>query len=337
MLKHRLTRVLVFVMLILTSVSAMAEEGGYFDWLTNYDWKEMRYELEYGIKAKEFGDAERPDGAAGASDRSFREWYTDFTVKPFEESEFSVTAGYSKRTYTSNLKSNAKVSENVETHQKYINLGNTWVFGKLMLRPELELRHTEWTNYRRLDSTTEYRIFPKITYNLTKDWNLYTRGYFGRRIIDRRDAATKDNKDFKGHQKSRMEYGTRYKFNKEHAMSVAYSNDRTDETHYDYQIDSEQIRLRYHYTPNRKITIVPHWFIPVSGTRKAVVKDGYNPTRRGTISKARVGINANFRVTETIDLLTQVHYEWWREPHPAWSNPVKKDNIFFNLGLKHHF
>lgn len=343
MLRNRLARIAVFSTLLLSSVSAMAEDG-ILDMFKNWDVNNMRYELEYGIKVKESGEVSRSasgnvDGTAGASDRSFREIYTDFTVLPFEESELSITAGFSKRTYTNSFERSNNPNpkaENMETYGRFINIGNTWVVGKFILRPEFEIRSTDYKHNSRVKDTVEYRIYPKITYNLTKDMNLYTRGYFGHRELNRPGTANRDGQAFRGKQKSRMEYGTRYRFNREHALSVAYANDRTDETHRNYQIDREQIRLRYHYNPNRRITIVPHWFLPLSGTRKD------QGSRAGDVEKSRIGINSNFKVTETVTLLAQVHYEWWREPKPAYvannnNAPPKKDSMFFNLGLKHSF
>ena len=329
MKNNKLVRLFVLLTLLIASTTSV------FAW----SFDEMRYELEYGIKAKDF------DVVSGASDRSFREMNAGLTVYPFEESEFSITGNFAKRVWTnsgsrSNNSSPGK-SENEESISRELTVGNTWIFGKLMLRPELGMRYTNYKYNSRVDKTIEYRLYPKITYSFTNKISAYTRGYFGLRDLDRKGTA-KRNDDIDGKQKSRMEYGVRYKFNNKNALSVAFGRDRTEETHRDYEIKINELRLRYHWTPNRKVTVVPHWFIGTSGSRLIHAAPGTsNHGKSGEVSKSRIGINTNFKATNSITVLAQIHYEWWRVttkvPGSRYPNAVPKDNMFYHLGLKHTF
>lgn len=298
--------------------------------LAAYDWTKIRADFEIGMKGKDYDDV---DVTAGAS-KNFFEPYAEVTVKPFEESEFSVRTGYSYRQYKDKKDRNGNELES-HTITKELYFGNDWQFGKFRLRPEIGVRKTDYAGYRysSLSSNTEYRLYPKMDYKFNSNWMAYTRGFIGHYYLNKTGTSPTVSGD-----KWRLEGGARYTFNRNHAISVAYANERNEENRYAYRTDLNEIRLRYHWNPTRKLQIQPHVYLGFDGSRKRIGRTPNPNYGDGEYNKDRVGINGHYALNSSTTLLFQVHYEWYTDRTSYYSQSraaVHKDNWFFNTGLKY--
>ena len=199
---------------------------------------------------------------------------------------------------------------------------NMYIWGKLMFRPEIGLKYTDFHNDdKKLDSAKEYRFYPKFTYTFNRNWSLYSRGFVA--YTELKDPW-KDG-DRYGY-KHRLEGGARYTFNRKHALSVAYADDRNDINKFDYDVEGSQIRFRYHYSPTRTLKLVPFFFWGIDGERE----------RNGNsldIKRDRLGVNTHYKVTKNVELIAKVNYEW-RNDAERYGD---KDHWFYSGAIKYSF
>ncbi|MGL4253311.1 MAG: hypothetical protein ACRCR2_04575 [Fusobacteriaceae bacterium] len=331
-MKKKIIALLLSAMTLLSVPSYAADS--FINLFKDFKVSDIRADFEFGVKGKEYHDT---DITAGAS-KNFWEPYTEVTVKPFQDSEFSIRGGYSYRNYNDKVSSGVKQESNVISRELYV--GNDWIFGNFRFRPEYGVRETSYGGYRYsgIVKNTELRLYPKMDYKFNKNWMIYTRGFYGKYYLDRTGTTASNTGD-----KWRLEGGVRYTFNRKHGVSLAYSNSFNEENRFAYETKLDEIRLRYHWNPTRKLQLQPHVYFGFNGERN---RPGRNPNSNGgdgKYDKDRVGINGHYYINNSFTLLFQIHYEWYTDRTRFYSNnngssrvaARNKDNLFYNMGFKY--
>ncbi|MGL5568183.1 MAG: hypothetical protein ACRDB9_02950, partial [Cetobacterium sp.] len=254
-----------------------------------FNLDKMGGDIEVGFKVKDYEE--------GGASRNFREGNVSLTLKPNKDKGLAFKFGFADRVFNES-KTSKKKEQTREMSEFYIE--NMYLWGKLMFRPEIGLKYTDFHNDDKgLDSAKEYRFYPKFTYTFNKNWSLYSRGFVA--YTELKDPWK--NGDKYGY-KHRLEGGTRYTFNRKHALSVALSDDTSGVNKFDYDVDNTQLRFRYHYSPTRNLKLVPFFFWGVDGERIAT-----NGTKK-EVKRDMLGVNTHYKITKNIELIAKVNYEW---------------------------
>ena len=280
-----------------------------------FNLDKMGGDIEVGFKVKDYEE--------GGASRNFREGNVNLTLKPNKDKGLAFKFGFADRVFNES-KTSKKKEQTREMSEFYIE--NMYIWGKLMFRPEIGLKYTDFHNDDKgLDSAKEYRFYPKFTYTFNKNWSLYSRGFVA--YTELKDPWK--NGDKYGY-KHRLEGVTRYTFNRKHALSVALSDDTSGVNKFDYDVDNTQLRFRYHYSPTRNLKLVPFFFWGVDGERIAT-----NGTKK-EVKRDMLGINTHYKITKNIELIAKVNYEW-RDDNTDKGGDGNKDHWFYSGAIKYSF
>lgn len=278
-----------------------------------FDFSKAGGDIEVGFKVKDYEE--------GGASRNFREGNVTLTLKPNKDKGLAFKFGFADRVFNESKDSKKKKKEQSREMSEFY-IENMYIWGKLMFRPEIGLKYTDFHNDdKKLDSAKEYRFYPKFTYTFNRNWSLYSRGFVA--YTELKDPW-KDG-DRYGY-KHRLEGGARYTFNRKHALSVAYADDRNDINKFDYDVEGSQIRFRYHYSPTRTLKLVPFFFWGIDGERE----------RNGNsldIKRDMLGVNTHYKVTKNVELIAKVNYEW-RNDAERYGD---KDHWFYSGAIKYSF
>ncbi|MDX8336079.1 outer membrane protein [Candidatus Cetobacterium colombiensis] len=290
-----------------------------------FDFSKAGGDIEVGFKVKDYEE--------GGASRNFREGNVTLTLKPNKDKGLAFKFGFADRVFNESKTSKNK-EQSREMSEFYIE--NMYIWGKLMFRPEIGLKYTDFHNDEmNLDSAKEYRFYPKFTYTFNRNWSLYSRGFIGYTELKdsyvSKDWATgKINSESRYGYKHRLEGGARYTFNRKHALSVAYADDRNDVNKFDYDVDGSQIRFRYHYSPTRTLKLVPFFFWGIDGER--VSTNG----AKTDVKRDMLGVNTHYNITKNVELIAKVNYEW-RDDNADVGGKGNKDHWFYSGAIKYSF
>ncbi|MEG0068476.1 hypothetical protein [Cetobacterium sp.] len=286
-----------------------------------FDASKMGGDVEVGFKVKDYEE--------GGASRTFREGNVSLTLKPNKDEGLAFKFGFADRVYNEskhNDKNPAKNKKEQSREMSEFYIENLYTFGKLMFRPEIGLKYTDFHNDdKKLDSAKEYRFYPKFTYTFNKNWSLYSRGFVA--YTELKDPWK--NGDKYGY-KHRLEGGARYTFNRKHALSIAYADDTSGVNKFDYDVDGSQIRFRYHYSPTRNLKFVPFYFKSIDGER--ISTTGV----KKEVSRDKLGMNTHYNITKDLQAIVMFNYEW-RDDNTDKGGDGNKNNFFYSGGLKYSF
>lgn len=284
------------------------------------DFSKFGGDVEIGYKEKNYDYEE-----AGAS-RNFREENVALTLKPNKEKGLAFKFAYADRDFYDN-----KNNESRETYEFYVE--NMYIWGKLMFRPEIGVKLVDFHNDGiKLDSSTEYRFYPKFTYSINRNWSLYSRGYVAYTELKFSDAYAYGKTNDRYGMKHRLEGGARYKFNRKHAVSVAIFDENSGVNKFDYDVEGSQLRFRYHYSPTRDLKVVPYFFKGIDGER--VSSSG----AKQDVKRDKLGVNIHYNVTKTFELIGKINHEWRDDDTDKGGNSGgNKNHMFYSLGAKISF
>lgn len=289
-----------------------------------FNLDKMGGDIEVGFKVKDYEE--------GGASRNFREGNVSLTLKPNKDKGLAFKFGFADRVFNES-KTSKKKEQTREMSEFYIE--NMYLLGKLMFRPEIGLKYTDFHNDEwGLDSAKEYRFYPKFTYTFNKNWSLYSRGFVA--YTELKDSFTKKpffgSKESRYGYKHRLEGGTRYTFNRKHALSVALADDTSGVNKFDYNVDGTQIRFRYHYSPTRNLKLVPFFFWGINGERK----DSNSKNEPKKVKRDMLGVNTHYKITKNIELIAKVNYEW-RDDNTDKGGDGNKDHWFYSGAIKYSF
>lgn len=290
-----------------------------------FDFDKIGGDVEVGFKVKDYEE--------GGASRNFREGNINLTLKPNKDKSLAFKFGFADRVFNES-KTEKRKEQSRDMSEFYIE--NMYLWGKLMFRPEIGLRYTDFHNDEmKLDSAKEYRFYPKFTYTFNKNWSLYSRGFISYTELKdsyvSKDWATGNIKSESRYgYKHRLEGGTRYTFNRKHAVSVALADDTSGVNKFDYDVDGTQIRFRYHYSPTRNLKLVPFFFWGIDGER--VSTSG----KKSEVKRDMLGINTHYKITKSIELIAKVNYEW-RDDNTDKGGDGNKDHWFYSGAIKYSF
>ncbi|MGL4357553.1 MAG: hypothetical protein ACRCSY_02475 [Cetobacterium sp.] len=293
--------------------------------LLAFDLSKVGGDVEVGFKVKDYEEA-------GAS-RNFRESNVALTLKPNKSKSLAFKFGFADRVFNESKESNRK-EQSREMSEFYIE--NMYIWGKLMFRPEIGMRYTDFHNDEmKLDSAKEYRFYPKFTYTFNRNWSLYSRGFISYTELKdsyvSKDWATGNIKSESRYgYKHRLEGGARYTFNRKHALSVALADDTSGVNKFDYDVDGTQVRFRYHYSPTRNLKLVPFFFWGVDGERVST------SNKKTEVKRDMLGVNTHYKIKKDLELIGKLNYEWRDDDNENGGNG-NKDHWFYSAGIKYSF
>ncbi|WP_297598426.1 hypothetical protein [uncultured Cetobacterium sp.] len=292
-----------------------------------FDASKIGGDIEVGFKVKDYEE--------GGASRNFREGNVSLTLKPNKNKGLAFRFGFADRVFNESKNSSKNIKEQSREMSEFY-VENLYTFGKLMFRPEIGLKYTDFHNDdMKLDSAKEYRFYPKFTYTFNRNWSLYSRGFIA--YTELKDSYVSKNwatgqiiSESRYGYKHRLEGGARYTFNRRHALSVAFADDTSGVNKFDYDVDGSQIRFRYHYSPNRNLKFVPFFFKGIDGERIATNGE------KKQIQRDMLGVNTHYNLTKTLQLIAKINYEW-RNDNTDNGEEGNKDHWFYSAGLKYSF
>lgn len=279
-----------------------------------FDFSKMGGEVEVGYKTKDYEE--------GGASRNFRENNVALTIKPNKEKPLAFKFGFANRDFYESNKDESRTMSEAYIESMYI-------FGKLMFRPEIGFKYTDFKNDDHgMDDAKEYRFYPKFTYTVNRNWSLYSRGYMAYTELNNPWAYNKENQYGYKH---RLEGGARYKFNRKNALSVAISDETSDVNKFNYDVDGTQLRVRYHYSPTRDLKVVPYVFIGLDGERT-----NESGTTTTDVKRDKLGVNVHYKLEKNLELIGKLSHEW-RDDKDDVDGSGNKNNWFYSAGLKYSF
>lgn len=272
-------------------------------------------DIEVGYKTKDYEE--------GGASRNFRENNVSLTLKPNKNKSLAFKFGFANRDFYESSK-----DENRTMSEFYIE--NMYIFGKLMFRPEIGFKYTDFNNDDHgMDDAKEYRFYPKFTYNINRNWSIYSRGFIAYTELKNPWLYNKENQYGYKH---RLEGGARYKFNRKNALSIAISDETSDVNKFNYNVEGTQLRVRYHYSPSRNLKIVPYIFLTLDGERTSEKNES---TR---VKRDKLGVNIHYDLNRNLELIGKLSHEWRDDKDDyKYRGQGNKNNWFYSAGLKYSF
>lgn len=284
-----------------------------------FDFSKMGGDVEVGYKSKDYEEV-------GAS-RNFRENNIAVTIKPNKEKGLALKFGFANRDFYESSRDESRTMS-----EFYVE--NMYIFGKLMFRPEIGYKYTDFKNDdKKMDNAKEYRFYPKFTYSMNRNWSLYSRGYMAYTELENSyhtPSYTEGVNSSYGY-KHRLEGGVRYKFNRNNALSVAIFDETSDVNKFNYEVEGTQLRVRYHYSPTRTLKVVPYVFLGLDGERTK--EDGSSST---DVKRDKIGVNVHYDLEKNLELIAKLSHEW-RDDNDEKGGEGNKNNWFYSAGLKYSF
>ncbi|UUV19773.1 outer membrane beta-barrel protein [Fusobacteria bacterium ZRK30] len=268
------------------------------------------------------------------------------TLFPMEDSSFYVGTKITTRIHLNNSAfynaDDRSLSKGDGRDRYEIFTGYTWTEGNFSFMPKIAYRYENYKFKQSKDQMHFVRINPNMKYTVNEDVTVYFKGLInpGTKKGDAYDWTNLDgtktgHKDSYKHKSFsyEAELGAKYKLADNQDVAFGVYNEREIEKD-KFERNIWEARAYYDYKFENGVKAGPYARFCLSRNDKG---NGDNKFDKYSNKRNRYGIKADFPVSETFAMYSEVYYQVHKNAGIKKGNSVTNDRLFYKLGFTQKF